>query len=70
MRKVRSMAGDSVNLLLYRETGRSDDAAEDALWQLNPTLAEHGPVLPAGVWVVLPELDSKPAAIKPVSAWD
>ncbi|WP_409318667.1 tail protein X [Pseudomonas sp. KCJK9016] len=70
MRKVRSMAGDSVNLLLYRETGRSDDAAEEALWQLNPTLAEHGPVLPAGVSVVLPELDSKPAAIKPVSAWD
>ena len=70
MRKVRSVAGDSVNLLLYRETGRSDDYAEAALWQLNPTLAEHGPVLPAGVWVVLPELDSKPAAIKPVSAWD
>lgn len=70
MRKVRSLAGDSVNLLLYRETGRSDDAAEEALWQLNPTLAEHGCVLPAGVWVVLPELDSKPAAIKPVSAWD
>jgi len=70
MRKVRSVAGDSVNLLLYRETGRSDDVAEEALWQLNPTLAEHGPVLPAGVWVVLPELDSKPAAIKPVSAWD
>ena len=70
MRKVRSVAGDSVNLLLYRETGRSDDSAEEALWQLNPTLAEQGPVLPAGVCVVLPELDSKPAAIKPVSAWD
>lgn len=70
MRKVRSVAGDSVNLLLYRETGRSDDAAEHALWQLNPTLAEYGPSLPAGVWVTLPELDSKPAAIKPVSAWD
>ncbi len=70
MRKVRSVAGDSVNLLLYREIGRSDDSAEEALWQLNPMLAEHGPVLPAGIWVVLPELDSKPAAIKPVSAWD
>jgi len=70
MRKVRSMAGDSVNLLLYRETGRSDDTVEEALWKLNPILAEHGPVLPAGIWVVLPELDSKPAAIKPVLAWD
>jgi len=70
MRKVRSVAGDSVNLLLYRETGRSDDSAEEALWKLNPILAEHGPVLTAGVWVTLPELDSKPAAIKPVLAWD
>lgn len=70
MRKVRSMAGDSVNLLLHRETGCSDDVAEDALWTLNPTLAEHGPILPAGIWVVLPELDSKPAAIKALTAWD
>ncbi|MGN4047516.1 tail protein X [Pseudomonas sp. SM4] len=70
MRKVRSVAGDSVNLLLYRETGRSDDAAEEALWKLNPTLAEYGPVLPAGIWLVLPELDSKPAASKALTAWD
>ena len=70
MRKVRSVAGDSVNLLLYRETGRSDDAAEDALWKLNPSLAEYGPILPAGVWVVLPELDVKPTVIKAATAWD
>ena len=70
MRKVRSVAGDSVNLLLYRETGRSDDAAEQALWKLNPTLAEHGPVLPAGIWIVLPELDSKPTPLKALTAWD
>ncbi|MFI8224778.1 tail protein X [Pseudomonas sp. NPDC085632] len=70
MRKVRSVAGDSVNLLLYRESGRSDDQAEEALWKLNATLAEYGPVLPAGVWVTLPEIDSRPAAIKPVLAWD
>ena len=70
MRKARSVAGDSVNLLLYRETGRSDDAAEEALWKLNPTQAEHGPILPAGVWIVLPELDVKPSVVKAVTAWD
>ncbi|VVP36559.1 tail protein X [Pseudomonas fluorescens] len=70
MRKVRSVAGDSVNLLLYRETGRGDDAAEEALWKLNPTLAEYGPILPAGVWVVLPELETKAAAVKALTAWD
>jgi len=70
MRKARSVSGDSVNLLLYRETGRSDDAAEEALWKLNTTLAEHGPILPAGVWILLPELDVKPAVVKAVTAWD
>ena len=59
-----------MNLLLYRETGRSDDAAEEALWKLNPTLAEYGPILPAGVWVVLPELETKAAAVKALTAWD
>ncbi|NVZ96220.1 tail protein X [Pseudomonas sp. D6002] len=70
MRRVRSIAGDSVNLLLYRELGRSDDAAEEALWYLNPDLAEHGAVLPAGIGVIVPELDARPAAKKPVSVWD
>ncbi|WP_248769634.1 tail protein X [Pseudomonas sp. MWU12-2345] len=70
MRSVRSIAGDSVNQLLYRSIGRSDDAAEEALWLLNPGLAEYGPVLPAGVSVVLPELEEKIAAKAPVSAWD
>lgn len=70
MRRVRSIAGDSVNLLLYRELGRSDDAAEEALWHLNPNLAEHGAVLPAGVGVIVPELDARPVAKKPISVWD
>ncbi|MFO6342740.1 phage tail protein, partial [Pseudomonas aeruginosa] len=30
MRRVRTIAGDSANVLLYRELGRSDDEAEEA----------------------------------------
>ncbi|VVN96079.1 hypothetical protein PS834_02278 [Pseudomonas fluorescens] len=70
MRRVRSIAGDSVNLLLYRELGRCDDAAEETLWRLNPGLAEQGPVLPAGVWVIVPEMDAQQGVATPVSAWD
>ncbi|HEF4758430.1 TPA: tail protein X [Pseudomonas putida] len=70
MRSVRSVAGDSVNLLLYRHTGRCDDAVEEALWCLNPSLQEQDAVLPADIWVTLPELESRPAANVPVSAWD
>ena len=70
MRRVRTIAGDTVNLLLYRELSRSDDAAEEAMWLVNPGLAEHGPALPGDMWVFLPELVAKAAADKPISAWD
>lgn len=70
MRRVRSIAGDSVNLLLYRETGRSDDEAEELLWRANPGLAEHGACLPAGLWVRVPELPDNPPPAAPITAWD
>jgi len=70
MRRVRAVSGDTVNTLLYRTLGRSDDAAEEALWALNPGLAEYGPRLPGGLQVVMPELDAKPAAAAAVSVWD
>lgn len=70
MRRVRSIAGDSVNLLLFRELDRCDDAAEETLWRLNPELAEYGPALPAGVWVIVPEMPARPSAVRPVLAWD
>ncbi|WP_122609756.1 tail protein X [Pseudomonas viridiflava] len=70
MRTVLSIAGDAANILLYRETGRSDDEAEAAFWLLNPGLAEHGAALPSGVRVNLPELDKKPAVSTRASAWD
>jgi len=37
---------------------------------LNPELGEYGPVLPAGVWVIVPEIQARPAAMRPVLAWD
>ncbi|MEC8917778.1 MAG: tail protein X [Pseudomonadota bacterium] len=70
MRTVRSKAGDSVNRLLYRETGRSDDAAEAALWALNAGLAEYGPVLPSGVEITLPELTVEREVATAATVWD
>lgn len=68
---VRTCAGDTVNALLFRETGRSDDEAEEALWALNLGLAEYGPILPAGVIVRLPVLETRDAEVhKAVTVWD
>lgn len=70
MRRVRTVAGDTVNLLLYRELGRSDDAVEAAFWLLNEDLVDYGPALPAGLRVILPELQEQAVAPAVVSAWD
>jgi phage tail protein X len=70
MRRVRTIAGDTVNVLLYRELGRSDDEAEAAFWKLNQNLAEGGVFLSSDQHVVLPELEAKPSTAAQISAWD
>lgn len=70
MRMVRTIAGDTANTLLYRELSRSDDVAEEAFWLLNPTLAEYGSALPAGLRVTLPELEAAQASTTKISAWE
>ncbi|MCW6036834.1 tail protein X [Spirulina subsalsa FACHB-351] len=70
-RVVKTIAGDSVNRLLWRELRRDDDSAEEALWSLNPGLAAYGPLLPAGIRVVLPDLEQRRhQAQRAVTAWD
>lgn len=70
MRRVRTIAGDTANILLYRELGRSDDAVEAAFWLVNVGLADHGVALPAGLLVCLPELEEAATSAAAVSAWD
>lgn len=70
MRSVRTIAGDTANVVLYRELGRSDDEAEEAFWLLNKGLADYGPVLPGGVRVFLPELEERATVSASISAWD
>lgn len=70
MKAARTIAGDSVNRLLWREMQRDDDSAEEALWAINPGLAAYGPLLPAGVLVALPALEEPERARKAVTAWD
>ncbi|KAE9624724.1 phage tail protein [Parasedimentitalea maritima] len=70
-RVTRTIAGDSVNRLLWRELQRDDDSAEEALWVLNPDLAAYGPLLPSGLRVVLPDLEQRRSqARQVVTAWD
>lgn len=68
---VMTIAGDSVNRILWRELRRDDDETEERLWALNPGLAAYGPLLPSGVRVTLPDLTPRAnTARKVVTAWD
>jgi phage tail protein X len=66
--KVRALQYDTVDALCWRHYGRTQGVTEQVL-QANPGLADHGPILPHGLEVELP--DSAPAATsQTVQLWD
>ena len=66
---VRARQNDTVDALCWRHYGRTAGVTE-AVLEANPGLAEHGPFLPHGTRVNLP--DSQPAAPQRqvVNLWD
>lgn len=66
MRTVTTRDGDTLDLVLWRETGST--AALSAALEINPGLAAAGPVYPAGVTLRLPA-DAPAAALAPIRLW-
>ena len=63
--------GDMVDLICFRQTGRTAGVTE-AVLAANPGLAARGPVLPAGVAIVLPDFgtpEDKPVEKETVRLW-
>lgn len=54
MVQYRTKDGDVVDDICYRQYGRSEYTPE--VYLANPGLAEYGPVLPAGLFIQLPEI--------------
>jgi phage tail protein X len=69
VKQVKSRAGDTVGLLLFKHLGRDDDVAEQAVFDVNPGLASYGPVLPAGVDVIIPDI-AQPEVTRVQRSWD
>ncbi|WP_272642812.1 tail protein X [Marinomonas mediterranea] len=65
MKTIRSRDGDTISNILLLGLGRNDDEAEEALFEQNPGLEQHGPVLPAGVII----LYCQPCQKKPLKRW-
>lgn len=66
--RYRTKDGDMVDAICQRHYGRTAGAVESVL-EANPGLADLGPVLDAGVVLVLPELP-EPEPDEGVSLWD
>ena len=65
-----SIEGDTLDLICWRELGRTAGTVEAAL-EGNPGLADLGPVLPMGTPVMLPEVSiATPETRDIVQLWD
>lgn len=61
--------GETLDALCYRVLGRTGAVTEQAL-ELNPGLADLGPVLPHGTLVTLPdEQAAEPAIADTIQLW-
>ena len=68
--KVLSIEGDTLDLICWRELGRTAGVVEAAL-EANPGLADRGPILPRGTPVVLPDVAiAAPETRDVVQLWD
>lgn len=66
---VRTQQGDTVDQLCLRHLGLTAGVTE-ATYALNPGLAAHGPTLPLGLLVQLPNPPTAPTASHIVKLWD
>ena len=66
---VSTLEGDTVDLVLWRHRGGTARVTEQVL-ELNPGLADHGPLLPAGVAIALPPVALPVTQRETVKLWD
>lgn len=65
--KYRTKDGDVLDLICHRDYG-DDIYSVEAVYDANPGLADHGPILPSGIVIDLPE--AQPAEPQTIRLWD
>lgn len=67
--QVRAQQGDTVDLICWRYYGRTERVTE-AVYAANPGLCELGPILPHGLLITLPDVDTTDTIDTTVHLWD
>jgi phage tail protein X len=66
---VRTIQNDTVDALCWRFYGRTAGVTE-AVLEANPGLADHGPILPQGLVVNMPEAQTTAPQRQMVQLWN
>lgn len=68
MRTVYAHQGETLDALLYRVVGATAGITEQVL-ELNPGLADQGPILAEGTAVLIPEAPPQTRRIETIQLW-
>jgi phage tail protein X len=66
---VTTLAGDTMDLLCWRNLGTTSGGVVELAYTLNPNMSELGPVLPAAIDVILPVIPAQPPTLETISLW-
>jgi phage tail protein X len=61
--------GDTADLIAFKYYGTTDARVVERMLEVNTGLADIGPILPAGISITLPEIDTT-EKIQGVRLWD
>jgi phage tail protein X len=67
--RVIAHQGDTLDALCWRHLGATAGVTEQAL-ELNPGLSAHGPILPMGLTVTLPDQVQTTTNTNHLNLWD
>lgn len=68
VRYYHSKDGDTADRIAWAIYGRQNDRLTEALMDANPGLAAYGPILPAGLRIMVPDAPA-PGATATVRLW-
>lgn len=66
---IRAQQNDTVDALCWRHYGRTAGVTE-AVLEANPGLADHGPTLPQGLMVQMPDAQAAAPQRQMMHLWD
>lgn len=69
MVKYTTREGDMLDAVVHRQYGRTNGRIVEQVLEANPQAADHGPELPAGVTLELPDV-AQEASERAVRLWD